>query len=120
VQVFFGNPKNSKCKKADVLYILGDIFCNKWTIANGGVSTYEGWKPEAQTRFEELRAMNKEARDKETTEAIEEAILGLLREKKGRTATSIHEERAQKRRRVRASLMDEEEDDEENVEDLCD
>jgi len=118
--VFFGKPENKKFKKTDTLYIMGDIFCNKWTIPNGGVNTYEGWKPEAQDRFEELRAMNKEGRAKETTIAIEEAVLEMLREKKGRTADSIQEERARKRRKVRASLMDEEEDDEEDMDDLYD
>ena len=120
LQVFFGDPTKKKLNNKEILYILGDVFGNKWTTKNGGVNTYNGWTREATTRFEELRRLNKEAREKEGTKAIEEACLEMLRKQKGRTASSIREERASKRRKVRASMEEEEEEEESDLEDMFD
>ena len=100
--------------------MLGDIFNNKWTVQNGGVSTFDGWTKEAVTRFEEFRTWNKEARAKESTAVLEKACLDYLRSENGCTATSIEEERAKKRRKVRDHLGDDGDESEGDMEDFFD
>ena len=96
------------------VYAYGDKFFGKYTDANKGQSRNPGWTKAGRDRLIELAALNKEARAKPQTLALEQAFLDKLRAKYGLTCHSQEEENRNKRRKnKKAKVVEEEEEEDE-------
>lgn len=74
-------------------------FAAEYTCADSGQAKYGGWKQDGLREFARLRKLNKKARKKESSKALERQILAKVRVANGKTAQSHEEEKKNKKRK---------------------
>jgi endonuclease/exonuclease/phosphatase family metal-dependent hydrolase len=82
-----------------IIYVYGDEFLGKYTDPNKGQSKNPGWTKAGRDRLKALIALNKAARAKPETLALEQAFLNTLRAKYNLTCRTKEEEDRNKRRK---------------------
>jgi hypothetical protein len=95
------NTREPPTESADgkIVYVYGDEFLGKYTEANKGQTRNPGWTKKGRNRFKALMALNKAAREKPETLALEQAFLNRLRAKYNLTCRNKEEEDRNKRRK---------------------
>jgi hypothetical protein len=89
------------------IYVYGDQFLGKYTDQNKGQTKNPGWTKKGRDRFKELIALNKAARAKPQTLALEQEFLNRLRAKYNLTAPNKEEEDKNKRRKNKKEVVEE-------------
>jgi hypothetical protein len=77
------------------IYVYGDQFLGKYTDRNKGLTRNPGWTKKGRKRFKELIALNKAARAKPKTLALEQEFLNRLRAKYNLTCSNKEEEESE-------------------------
>ena len=105
LQVFVGNGTTRTSKDPKTVYMGGAVFRSPYTDSMAGQSEYHAWTQEGLDRYNELSALVKDNRSKQTKrnaiDRVEKTMLRIIREENHREqATYEEEKKANKRQRT--------------------